>query len=77
MEMEYIKTMQTTAYVDKDGFPTCANDFTTGKVCEFYRTKKMGCLEVCLFDLETPLERRKGGCGTLIPGDACRLRKTK
>lgn len=69
-------------YRDKSGQPTCAADFQTGDVCQFYRTQRMGVGETCLF-AETgsysryadTMKRREGsegpGMGSLIPGKWC------
>jgi len=69
---------------DKHGQPSCAFSFSEEdfEVCEFYRTQIFGCHETCLFALENngigqKLKRRKGGLGTLIPGDWCPLWREK
>ena len=62
---------------DKYGQPSCAFSFATEdfEVCEFYRTFAFGCRETCAFspNENVGLKRRKGGDGTLIPGDWCLL----
>lgn len=69
-------------YRDKAGNPTCAVDFETGDVCQFYRTQRLGTGETCVFaetgahsKFADNMERRDGvqgpGMGTLIPGDWC------
>lgn len=61
-------------YRNKAGEPTCAADFSTGRVCKFLRLKRLGTLEVCLLSPEiTALSRRDNGEGTLIPGNWCPL----
>jgi len=67
-----------TRYRDEDGQPTCASDFQQGRVCIFYATQKLGCLETCWFaDKEgrrwEPMQRRNGGEGTLVPLRTCPL----
>ncbi len=46
MPIGYIKV---TIFLDKDGNRTCASDFKTGKVCEYYRTQRFGINETCVF----------------------------
>lgn len=69
-------------YRDKDGNHTCATDFKTGEVCEFYRTQRMGTWETCLFSpadglpYHESMQRRTDeeagpDMGTLIPGAWC------
>ncbi len=71
--------LEVTRYRDKEGNPTCAIDFGSGKVCIFYGTQKFGCSETCWFADRyrrwSPLQRRKGGAGTLIPIANCPLWK--
>jgi len=67
-------------YLDKDNNPTCATDLNKGEVCEFLRCQRFGTWETCVFapndrGFGNPLERRKKGMGTLIPGDWCPLFK--
>lgn len=68
-------------YFDPDGNRTCALDFRTGKVCKFYRTKRMGTYETCVF---APNEYRYDGLlnrresnGALIPGEWCPLTESE
>ena len=49
MKREEKVQVEFTRYFTKDGTPTCAIDFTTGKVCIFYRTKSFGTKELCCF----------------------------
>lgn len=63
---------------DKDDNPTCAANFSTGEVCMFYGTQRMGSNETCWFEISCghgkfgrPLLRRKQGKGTLIPLAEC------
>lgn len=72
--------LEVTRFRDHSGNETCAVDFLTGRICEFYRTIKMGGAETCVFAPDTAgkyhtelLERRDGGEGTLIPGTWCRV----
>lgn len=70
-------------YMDADGNPTCATDFSAGLVCMFYTTQRYGCHETCLFaahgqdrgprGLWPTMRRRNKGSGTLIPLAACPL----
>lgn len=67
---------------DSDGNSTCAYNFHTGEVCEFYRTQRFGSNETCLFAPESykgigeTLDRRgEDKLGTLIPGEWCPLWK--
>ena len=68
-------------YVDADGEPTCAADFSKASVCPFYATQRFGQSESCWFaDKERgrywePLSRRKDGRGSLIPLEQCPLWK--
>ena len=73
---EELHHITVTRYYDADGNPTCAADFPTGKVCQFYTTQRFGCNETCLFagnfgKYRETLGRRKGGDGTLIPINSC------
>jgi len=67
-------------YHDSDGNMTCAKDFSTGEVCEFYRSQRFGTEETCLFApssvrYSTTLKRRgDNGLGSLIPGDWCPIK---
>ena len=76
-------TIQTTRVRDKFGRPSCACDFATGEVCQYYRTQRFGTHETCIL---APEEGRYGAIlqrrtdsngvpknGTLIPGDWCPL----
>lgn len=64
-------------YRDSNGLPACAKDFSTGEVCEFYRSRNYGCDELCLFAADgDKLQRRNGGKGSLIPGKACKVWRT-
>ena len=70
--------MPVVLYRDEDGNPTCASDFQNGRVCIFYVTHKFGCGETCLFSGRSgmrwmPMQRRKGGEGTLVPLPTCPL----
>ena len=65
-------------YRDEEGNPTCACDFQNGRVCIFYGTQKFGCSETCWFADKDgrrwiPMQRRKGGEGTLVPLTTCPL----
>ena len=59
----------------RNGTHVCAENFKTGKVCEFYRTQRIGTHETCLF---APLDdhgyteelKRVEGTG-LVPGKFC------
>ena len=67
-------------YRDELGNPTCACNFTTGEVCEFYMTQRFGFDETCLHNgLTETMKRRDSpegkGLGYLIPGDWCPLFK--
>lgn len=73
-----IKTLEITAYRDQWGNPCCAGDFPSGEVCTFYRTKKFGTYETCVFGATEMgnmkvLARRGDGEGTLIPLFNCPL----
>jgi hypothetical protein len=74
MKTEETHQMTLTRYRDKDGKPTCANDFTCGKVCMFYRTSHYGQNETCVFDesaYHLGMNRRDKGIGSLIPLSNC------
>ena len=75
-------TVEYERFRDFNGMPTCAANFQTGEVCQFYRTQRMGCHETCLFvpdrdanfkGILPRLKRRKDGIGTLIPASWCPL----
>lgn len=73
---EHTKTLEVKAYTDDSGNPTCAMDFSVGKVCMFYSTQRLGCHETCMFagdngKYRKALRRRNDGNGTLIPLDTC------
>lgn len=79
MSQEYV-SLRFKVYRDKNGNMTCASNFETGDVCEFYRTYRFGCNETCVFAPDEgykgrpeDLERRNDGMGTLIPGNYCPL----
>lgn len=63
-----------------EGEHTCAINFEDdGLVCQFYRTTKLGGLEVCAADPEggkyaNILSRADKGVGYLIPGSWCPLK---
>lgn len=76
------KTIEVKAYRDEQGFPCCAGDFKTGKVCIFYRIQNFGTNETCVFVEEynnrgmmASLRRRKDGLGSLIPFKDCPIWK--
>ena len=72
-------------YRDSEGRPTCATNFETGEVCQFYRTQRFGCNETCIFAEENhrgigknmmrrnSLRENTPGDGTLIPLKECPL----
>ena len=68
-------------FTDSDGNQTCAIDFKKRNMCIFYMTHKFGCGETCFFadnnssNMWAPLERRKGGEGSLIPHNECPIWK--
>jgi hypothetical protein len=77
-------SIEYTRFRDINGQPTCACNFGTGEVCEFFRVQRFGSNETCLFapdrggGLGVALFRRtdsKGvvGNGCLIPGAWCPL----
>ena len=67
-------------YHDEDGNRTCAEDFSNGKVCQFYMTQRFGTYETCAFSPKNSrysgqLQRRgDDGTGSLIPGDWCPIK---
>lgn len=67
------KVIKVNAYKDNAGKPCCARNFSKGIVCPFYRTKKFGTIETCVFadDNVRLLRRGDDGDGTLIPLDNC------
>lgn len=71
-----IRYMPVATYCDPDGNPSCAADFSCGKVCSFYESSLFGTIEHCFFgeragkSFET-LKRRGDGTGTLIPLSNC------
>ena len=64
-------------YKDDQGNPTCAVDFETGEVCQFYITQRFGCHEGCLLSeqhkgpFQAMHRRGNDGGGTLIPLKDC------
>ena len=72
-------------YYDAEGNPTCACNFNTGEVCEFYTTQRFGLNETCNFapdsynGLTVTMKRRDSPegneLGSLIPGAWCPLFK--
>ena len=67
-------------YRDNDGNPTCAVNFKTGEICQFYATQRFGINETCIFAPPswrgtTSIMERRPNDGTLIPGDWCPLFK--
>lgn len=64
-------------YRTPGGSPTCAVDFTNGRVCRFYSTRSFGTREFCVLNPTQLLERRIQHlcerCGYLIPTDTCPL----
>ena len=82
MKEQHTVHLPVVRYRDAAGNPTCAVDFETGDVCQFYRTQRMGVGETCVF-AETAsnskyadnMMRRDGpqgpDMGSLIPGDWC------
>lgn len=58
-------------YRDKDGNPACAADFSTGAVCRFYSTSRLGTKEHCMAANNEELFRRKNGVGCLQPCESC------
>ena len=72
------KTITVQTYRDPEGNPTCARDFETGAVCQFYRTQRLGCHETCVFAAPshkgiTQAMERRGKLGFLIPLPNCPL----
>lgn len=45
------------AFTAPDGRPTCVLDVTKNNICQFFRTKKFGTVDVCVFSEETELLR--------------------
>ena len=69
-----MKTIEVKDYIDKEGNPSCANNFNTGEVCEFYLTSNFGTKEHCFFAKDgSLLERRALGLGSLIPSRYCKI----
>lgn len=72
-------SVQWLRYRDAYGKPTCAADFSCGRVCALYRTQRFGTREICLLGAEdgayteTLQRREKNGKreGTLIPHECC------
>jgi len=66
-------------YRSKDNDITCAANFKTGEVCQFYMTSNFGTKELCFFDEDNRLFRRDHvtgkGHGSLIPCKKCPLWK--
>ena len=62
-------------YRDKEGNPTCASHFHTGKACQFLRLAKFGTTPICIaHTIEVNLQDKDGGIqGYLQPSDTCPL----
>lgn len=43
------KTITYKKYIDENGNPTCAINFTKGEVCHFFCTKCFGVKETCFY----------------------------
>jgi hypothetical protein len=72
-------SIKMTRIKDVDGNATCS--CSINETCEFFRTQRVGTIETCIFApndkrFSTPLDRRKNGIGTLIPGVWCPLFKS-
>jgi hypothetical protein len=71
-----LSTIRVTKYRDDLGRPTCALNFKTGDVCEFFRTQRFGTIDTCLFAeqqykyRESQL-RYNNGNGHTIPLNNC------
>lgn len=70
-------SLQMARYRDAEGVPACAANFQTGEVCQFYMTYNFGTKEICFFDMDSRLFRRKHGDGSLIPCEKCPVWKEK
>jgi hypothetical protein len=73
---EEISTIEVIRYKDPKGRPTCAVDFTTKKVCKFYRTMRFGTTDTCLFaetyyKYSESQQKYDNDRGYLIPLDNC------
>lgn len=73
-------TIPVVKYRDDKGRPTCARNFNTGEVCQFYRTQRFGLNDTCLFsDMSgrywRTMDRYDNSFGYLIPLDNCPLWK--
>ncbi len=66
--------IKTQYLITEDGDHTCALDFRTGIVCEFYRTERYGTVDTCVFAGAKEFLIRKDGTGYLVPGRWCRIR---
>ena len=65
------KTITITAYRTIRGEPTCAIDFTDGKVCKFLGLRNFGACEVCMVrgvDIKRSSEKSKD---YLMPVENC------
>jgi len=65
------RTITITAYQTPNGKPTCASDFSAGKVCQFLNTKRFGSIEMCGMTGNTAIDRWDGGYGYTIPVHGC------
>lgn len=71
-------TLTIKRFRDKEGNPTCARNFQTGEVCQFFTTTRFGSIEMCGYlndaeHIDEVLERRNGSLGYLIPSRTCPL----
>lgn len=69
------KIINVPVYRDKEGNPTCASHFDTGKACQFLRLAKFGTTPICIaHTIEVNLRDKNGGIkGYLQPSDTCPL----
>ena len=64
-----VKMIPVIAYRTPGGAPTCARDFNSGYICQFFTTRKLGLVECCGY-LGMDLERENGD-GWLNPLPGC------
>lgn len=67
-----IKKISVNAFIDKNNWPCCAIDFNRSDgICQFYRVREFGTMELCRINDEFLLRRGEDELGTLIPTKTC------
>lgn len=65
-----LRTITVKAYRDEAGKPTCISNFKAGHICQWFRLRKFGTLELCGINDEKVI-RDSGGIGYTRPTSSC------